>query len=175
MLRLKAQIKKHTGDLMKIIVCYDASAVAAKAVEKSIAMAKDLNAELHIFNSVPPIKNSRDVFEFIKNKEQEEIDRRKRYMAKAEKVAHEAGISCQIIISNRGKETGEDIVEYANEIGADYLVMGVRRRSKLEKIILGSNVQYVLMKSPCPVVTVKDEGGKLSGFSSSQETADSCY
>ena len=159
---------------MKILVCYDASPVAVRAIEKSVAMAKDLNAELYIFNSVPPIKNSPDVFEFIKDKEQEEIDRRKCFMSEAEKMVNEAGISCHVHISNKGKETGEDIVEYANEIGADYLIMGVRQRSKLEKIILGSNVQYVVMKSPCPVVTVKNESGKLPVFCSKRETADSC-
>jgi nucleotide-binding universal stress UspA family protein len=49
-----------------------------------------------------------------------------------------------------------DIVDFAHEIGADYLVIGVRKRLKVEKIIFGSNVQHVVLHSPCPVVTINE-------------------
>ena len=141
---------------MKILVCYDASPVAGRALEKSIRMAKNLDAEMHLFNSIPPLKESTEVFEFIKNKDEEEIERRKKFMAEAEAAVNKTGLSCRTHISNKGKRTGEDIVETAAEIGADYLVIGVRRRSKFEKMVFGSNVQHVVLHSPCPVVTVNE-------------------
>ena len=40
---------------------------------------------------------------------------------------------------------------------ADLIVIGVRRRSSLGKLILGSNAQAIIMEAPCPVVTIRAE------------------
>ena len=40
-----------------------------------------------------------------------------------------------------------------NEI--DEICIGVKRRSKVGKMVFGSNAQYIILNAPCPVVTVK--------------------
>jgi nucleotide-binding universal stress UspA family protein len=50
---------------------------------------------------------------------------------------------------------GEDLVDYAGENGIDEIIIGIKRRSKVGKLLFGSNAQYVILKAPCPVVTVK--------------------
>jgi nucleotide-binding universal stress UspA family protein len=62
---------------------------------------------------------------------------------------------CETIMSVRGLEAGEDLVQLAGEHQADEVIVGVRRRSKVGKIIFGSTAQYVVLNAPCPVVTVK--------------------
>ena len=64
-------------------------------------------------------------------------------------------IPCETIMSVRGLEAGEDLVQLADERRADEIIIGVRRRSKVGKIIFGSTAQYVVLNAPCPVVTVK--------------------
>jgi nucleotide-binding universal stress UspA family protein len=64
-------------------------------------------------------------------------------------------IPCETIMSVRGMEAGEDLVQLAGERRADEIIIGVRRRSKVGKIIFGSTAQYVVLNAPCPVVTVK--------------------
>ena len=37
----------------------------------------------------------------------------------------------------------------------DMIFIGVRRRSKVGKLLFGSTAQYVILNAPCPVVSVK--------------------
>lgn len=58
----------------------------------------------------------------------------------------------------RGNEPAEDLIQVAGEVGADFIVIGLRRRTPVGKLILGSNAQRVLLDSPCAVLAVKAEG-----------------
>lgn len=48
-----------------------------------------------------------------------------------------------------------DLVEVAEEAGAEFIVIGLRRRTPVGKLILGSNAQPVLLDADCPVLAVK--------------------
>ena len=55
----------------------------------------------------------------------------------------------------RGMDPAEDLVNVAGEVDAELIVIGLRRRSPVGKLILGSNAQRVLLDAPCPVLAVK--------------------
>ncbi len=55
----------------------------------------------------------------------------------------------------RGNEPAEDLIAVANETGADLIVIGLRRRTPVGKLILGSNAQRILLDAPCAVLAVK--------------------
>jgi nucleotide-binding universal stress UspA family protein len=55
----------------------------------------------------------------------------------------------------RGMDPAEDLVNVATEVSADLIIIGLRRRSPVGKLILGSNAQRVLLDAPCPVLAVK--------------------
>jgi nucleotide-binding universal stress UspA family protein len=59
------------------------------------------------------------------------------------------------VLSVRGLQAGEDIVLLAEENKVDEIIIGVRRRSKVGKLLFGSTAQYVILNAPCPVVSVK--------------------
>jgi nucleotide-binding universal stress UspA family protein len=67
----------------------------------------------------------------------------------------EAGVEHEIRQLVRGMDPADDLVNVAGEVGAEFIVIGLRRRSPVGKLILGSNAQRVLLDAPCPVLAVK--------------------
>jgi nucleotide-binding universal stress UspA family protein len=51
----------------------------------------------------------------------------------------------------------EELVRTAEQEHADLIVIGLRRRSRVGKLVLGSTAQDVLLSAQCPVVAVKSE------------------
>ena len=51
--------------------------------------------------------------------------------------------------------TGGQTVEEAERVGASLIVIGLRRRTPVGKLILGSNAQRILLDASCPVLAVK--------------------
>lgn len=66
-----------------------------------------------------------------------------------------AGVHHSVRELVRGKEPGEDLVDFAHETGAGLIVLGIRRRSPVGKLMLGSTAQDVLLGAACPVMVVK--------------------
>ena len=70
-----------------------------------------------------------------------------------------SGVTYEIRQLVRGFEPAEDLISIAEASGAELIVIGLRRRSPVGKLILGSNAQRVLLDAHCPVLAVKaDEG-----------------
>lgn len=67
----------------------------------------------------------------------------------------EAGVEFQIRQLVRGMDPAEDLINVAAEVSANVIVIGLRRRSPVGKLILGSNAQRILLDAPCPVLAVK--------------------
>jgi nucleotide-binding universal stress UspA family protein len=67
----------------------------------------------------------------------------------------DAGVEHDIRQLVRGMDPADDLVNVANDVGAEFIVIGLRRRSPVGKLILGSNAQRVLLDAPCPVLAVK--------------------
>lgn len=65
-----------------------------------------------------------------------------------------AGIEHEIRLLDGG-DVADDLITTAEELSADLIVIGLRRRSPVGKLILGANAQRVLFDAPCPVLTVK--------------------
>jgi nucleotide-binding universal stress UspA family protein len=66
-----------------------------------------------------------------------------------------AGVQHEIRHLVRGTDPADDLVSIAREVSADVIVIGLRRRSPVGKLILGSNAQRILLDAPCPVLAVK--------------------
>jgi nucleotide-binding universal stress UspA family protein len=67
------------------------------------------------------------------------------------------GLAHEVRDPSLGLEPADDLIAVAEEVGADFIVIGLRRRSPVGKLILGSNAQRVLLDAPCPVLAVKAE------------------
>ena len=66
-----------------------------------------------------------------------------------------SGVEFDVRTLVRGFEPAEDLISLAEATGADLIVIGLRRRSPVGKLLLGSNAQRILLDAPCPVLAVK--------------------
>lgn len=67
----------------------------------------------------------------------------------------EEGLEHEVRQLVRGNEPAEDLIAVAEEENADFIVIGLRRRTPVGKLILGSNAQRILLDASCPVLAVK--------------------
>ena len=66
-----------------------------------------------------------------------------------------SGVPYEVIRAIRGRDAAEEILAVADERRADLVVIGLRRRSAVGKLLLGSTAQRVLLEAQCPVLSVK--------------------
>ena len=65
------------------------------------------------------------------------------------------GLPHEVRPPTSGLAAAEELLRVAGEREVDLIVIGLRRRSPVGKLILGSNAQRVLLDAPCPVLAVK--------------------
>lgn len=68
-----------------------------------------------------------------------------------------SGVTYEVRQLVRGFEPSEDLISIAAEVAADLIVIGLRRRTPVGKLILGSNAQRILLDAHCPVLAVKSD------------------
>ena len=54
-----------------------------------------------------------------------------------------------------GADTADEILDVVRDVEAEALVIGIRHRSQVGKMLMGSVATRLLMEAPCPVVAVK--------------------
>ncbi len=72
-------------------------------------------------------------------------------------LAQDRSVDCEVRVLSERHDVAEDLIAVATEASADVIVIGLRRRSPVGKLILGSNAQRILLDAPCPVLAVKLE------------------
>lgn len=58
----------------------------------------------------------------------------------------------------QGNDLSDDLISVAQEVDAELIVIGLRRRRPVGKLLLGSNAQRILLEASCPVLAVKAAG-----------------
>jgi nucleotide-binding universal stress UspA family protein len=74
----------------------------------------------------------------------------------------DAEIAYDVRRTGRNTDAAEALVGAAEELDAELIVIGLRRRSPVGKLFLGSNAQRILLDAPCPVLAVKPQAGASS-------------
>lgn len=133
---------------MKIVAGFLRSAEGRAALQRAIEEAKLRGAELLLVHSEKggPLYEQTDVREYRDELEQ------------AEQRLKDEGVSYRRKEFTDGGNPSDDLLRVANEEDADMIVLGIRRRSPVGKLILGSTAQEVLLKSDCAVLAVKPTG-----------------
>ena len=128
-----------------VVVGYVAKPEGEAAVEQGIAEARLRNATLVVVNSH---RGGREYGA-------DESTRSDADMSELEAKLEESGVPFEVRQLVRGFEPAEDLISIAQSSDADLIVIGLRRRTPVGKLILGSNAQRILLDAPCPVLAVK--------------------
>jgi hypothetical protein len=68
-----------------------------------------------------------------------------------------SGIPFEVKEAADALDPAEELISTAESRGAEFIIIGLRRRSPVGKLLLGSNAQRVLLDASCPVLAVKAE------------------
>src|SRR6266702_308896 len=80
--------------------------------------------------------------------------RDRRGPAQVESSLADSGVEHEVRGLVRGPEAPDDILDVVQEISAELVVIGLRSRSPIGKLLMGSNAQRILLESPVPVLAV---------------------
>ena len=130
---------------MKLLVGYNGSSVAKSALTVASDFAKVFNAKVFVMTSL----------EGGTGETLEEITKAESDLNEAKTFLEDQGLDCETHQLARGLSPGEDLVKFAQDNEIDQLFVGIEKKSKTRKMLLGSTAQYVILKVPCPVISVK--------------------
>jgi nucleotide-binding universal stress UspA family protein len=130
---------------MKLVVAYRASEVGEKVLALALERARETAAQVYLVTSL--VGGGDTSVETI---EQAEAD-----LDQAAEFLAGQGIAAETHLLIRGLIAGDDLVQFAAEIGADEIIVGIWKTSKVGKLLFGSTAQEVILKAPCPVLTTK--------------------
>ena len=128
---------------MTILVAYAPRPEGRAALEKGIEIAKRRNIRLLVVNASPGGSGEDESFADASEAE------------RVEKLLAESGVDGEFKQFVRGNDAVTEIEAMVNAHNVELLVMGLRRRSAVGKLILGSVAHDILMTVSCPVLAVK--------------------
>jgi nucleotide-binding universal stress UspA family protein len=67
----------------------------------------------------------------------------------------ELGLTAEVRRIEEGNDSAEALLQVASEVEASVVVIGLRHRSPVGKLLLGSSAQRILLDASCPVLAVK--------------------
>jgi nucleotide-binding universal stress UspA family protein len=128
-----------------VVVGYVPKPEGEAAVAQGIAEAKLRGATLIVVNSH---RGGREYDDSASVRSEQDL-------SALEAKLKESGLTYDVRQLVRGFEPAEDLIGIAEDSAAELIVIGLRRRTPVGKLILGSNAQRILLDAPCPVLAVK--------------------
>ena len=65
------------------------------------------------------------------------------------------GVEHHILQPVRGNDAANEVLQAAEDYRAELIVIGLRRRTPVGKLIMGSTSQQILLEAECPILAVK--------------------
>jgi nucleotide-binding universal stress UspA family protein len=115
-----------------IVVGYSSRAEGRAALSRAISEAELRGAELVVVHTSPDGE-----------------------VAELKAMLDASGVGYTINSTTEATDPADELIKTAERSGAEFIVIGLRRRSPVGKLLLGSNAQRVLLDASCPVLAVK--------------------
>ena len=128
---------------MTILVAYAPRPEGQAALDKGIEIAKRRKERLVVVNASPGGAKEDPSFADVQDFE------------RVQNLLASTGIDAELKQYVRGKNAVEEIEALVESLQVSLLIIGLRKRSAVGKLIMGSVAQELLLSVPCPVLAVK--------------------
>lgn len=128
---------------MTILVAYAPRPEGQAALDKGMEIAKRRQERLVVVNATPG-----GVQDDPSRADAQDVER-------IENLLAESGLDAEFKQFIRSKTAVTEIEDLVSSLQVSLLIIGLRKRSPLGKLILGSVAQEILLSVPCPVLAVK--------------------
>lgn len=128
---------------MSIVVGYIPTDEGMAAVDHAIGFAQRDNSRLVVVNTGHHGNNAHPLF--ATGADLDALDAR----------LEAAGVEHEIRQPTANTSAAAEILAAATDVGAELIVIGIRRRSPVGKLVTGSTAQQVLLDAECAVLAVK--------------------
>lgn len=125
---------RNSGDAPAsvIVVGYSARAEGRAALQRAVSEANLRGSSLLVVHTAPDAE-----------------------LSELEQHLQASGVEHRIQAATESLDPADEVLRAAETAQADFIVIGLRRRSPVGKLLLGSNAQRVLLDAACPVLAVK--------------------
>jgi len=138
------------GRFERFLVASDGSEFSAAAVREAIGMASKCGAQVHVMSLVAPGVEHEALGESILK---QELEMAQSHLDEIKAQAQSAGVACETHLV-QGNQIHEEIVDLADRVKADVIVMGRRGRRGLARLMLGHATAQVIGQAHCNVLVV---------------------
>ena len=128
---------------MTILVAYVPRPDGQAALDKGIEVATRRKERLVVVNASPGGSKEDPSLADVQDYE------------RVQQILNDCGIDTELKQFVRGKNAVEEIEGLVESLGASLLIIGLRKRSPVGKLIMGSVAQELLLSVSCPVLAVK--------------------
>ena len=128
---------------MTVLVGYVPNQYGEAALSAGVAEARRRQEPLLVVN-----QSRDDVLADAHRAGEEQLDRVRRDL-------EELGLAAEVRRIEEGGDSAEALLDVATEVDASVIVIGLRHRSPVGKLLMGSNAQRILLDATCPVLAVK--------------------
>ncbi len=140
------------GRYHSLLVPYDGSESSKKALSRACALSKSDGSEISVLYVIPRYEEMMDFFktESIKKSLYREAEK---IVDGAKKVAGGLGVEIKAVVQDGHAD--DKIVEIADKMKHDLIVVGTHGWRGVNKAIMGSTVERVITQALCPILIAK--------------------
>lgn len=141
------------GRFRRLLVAFDGSPPARKALAAAVELARHGNASLRLFHSIGNLAFLGD-YQYGGPVIEEAKARGDQLLREAAEVARSAGVEQQSAIGVGTLGLGEAVAHDSAEWGADLVVIGTHGRKGWRRAVLGSGAVQIVRESHLPVLLI---------------------
>jgi nucleotide-binding universal stress UspA family protein len=148
----KKSSNEHAGKYKSILLSFDGSKFSKKALNRACELSKIENAEITALYVIPRYEELIDLFptDLIKGNLMHDAQD---IVEEAKGLALAQGVSIKTEIAEG--DIAEEIIDAASEPGTDLIISGTHGWKGIDKAIIGSVIENVIVNVSCPVLVVK--------------------